>query len=146
MRYLRLYEELVSDLKRFNESVDKDLQDFCETNLAYLMDEGLRVFVDEFDEFDELDLILSFRSVENKNWSAIKDHIIPFFIRLQRKYEFDSDIEFDIIFYNGGDAGTYTDYSTTDNIINDVINRDWVKDNPYYKIRSIKIKVKSEKI
>ena len=134
-------------LRRFNESVEahKDLQDFCEMNLAYLMDEGLRVFVDEIDDYP-LDLILSFRSVENKNWSVIKDHIIPFFIRLQRKYEFDSNIEFDIIFYNGGDVGTYTDYSTTDNIINDVINRDWTKDNPYYKIRSIKIKVKGEKL
>jgi hypothetical protein len=134
-------------LRRFNESVEahKDLQDFCEMNLAYLMDEGLRVFVDELDNYP-LDLILSLRSVKNRSWIDIKDHIIPFFIRLQRKYEFDSDIDFDIIFYSGNDAGNYTDWSTTDDIINDIINKDWTKDSLFYKIRSIKIKVKGEKI
>ena len=134
-------------LKRYNESLEvhRDLQDFCEINLAYLMDEGLRVFVDEFDNYP-LDLILSFRSVENNSWSSIKDQIIPFFIRLQRKYEFDSDIEFVIIFYTLGDVGSFDDSSSTDNIINDSINKVWVKDNTYYKIRSIKIKVKGEKV
>ena len=38
-------------LKRFNESVtQEDLQDFCESSLAYLMDEGFTIKIYDGDE------------------------------------------------------------------------------------------------
>ena len=77
-------------LKPFNESTDdnfaEDLKEFCELNLAYLLDDG-EVIVDT-----EGKTTLVKISITNSvfflgaPWSNIKDHMIPFLIRLLKNY------------------------------------------------------------
>jgi hypothetical protein len=70
-------------LKRFNENNDsfaEQLKDFCETNLAYLLDDGGKVQI-----YHDKIVIISLE--EPKDWSHIKDQIIPFLTRLSGKYE-----------------------------------------------------------
>jgi hypothetical protein len=93
-------------LKRFNESFEQqmareELQDFCETHLAYLLDEGYEVFVKE-----DLDSLLfsftipigGFDSVpedcDEFKWNDIKDHFIPFLTHLNNNYEIDEKAQF----------------------------------------------------
>jgi len=89
-------------LRRFNESSDEynieTIRDFCETNLAYLMDEGFELEITEiplrkmvgykikivgYDMFKEGE-----RGYDQKyyHWDQLKDHIIPFLKRLSDKY------------------------------------------------------------
>ena len=73
-------------LKRFNEATEnfrEELRDFCENNLAYLLDDGRLLVEDSRDNLVRVQLNLD----RNKDWNEIKDHIIPFFIRLTNKYE-----------------------------------------------------------
>ena len=70
-------------LKKFNENVDTfELKDFCEANLAYLLDEGGKVEVHTFGS----DTLLQI-NITNSTWSNIKDHMIPFLIRLKNNYQ-----------------------------------------------------------
>ena len=77
-------------LKPFNESVDdnftEELKDFCENNLAYLLDEAELQIVESPGGWHELHLIRILLN-EPKRWDEIKDHMIPFLTRLVRKYE-----------------------------------------------------------
>jgi hypothetical protein len=100
---------MMRHLKRFNESTDdiftEELQDFCETNLAYLMDEGVEIQVTENSIFhpQNKNLLKAFNLnwfnpqtiriilQENpKTWDEIKDHMIPFLIRLNNEYNIQS--------------------------------------------------------
>lgn len=87
-------------LKRFNESLDvNDLNDFCETNLAYLVDEGFDIMISSNnfsgDYFKSIK-ITNPRSLDDRQdgtvnyfkWNDIKDHFIPFFTRLLNQYSF----------------------------------------------------------
>ena len=75
-------------LKRFNENIDnfkEELQEFCELNLAYLLD-------DEELEARLIPVVGGFRLLIELNqnpqlWDEIKDHMIPFLIRLSNQYE-----------------------------------------------------------
>ena len=41
-------------LRKFNEKVEREeIKDFCEINLAYLLDEGVDVRVSHYDNFEE---------------------------------------------------------------------------------------------
>ena len=77
-------------LKPFNENTDnfkEELQDFCDNNLAYLLDEGTEIQVIESPGgWSELHLIRILLD-QPKRWNEIKDHIIPFLTRLVSKYE-----------------------------------------------------------
>jgi hypothetical protein len=88
-------------LRRFNESLKLDeLKDFCETYLAYLMDEGFEVKFDEPDDYDKSTHIWLekkgdkeivpnsgiYRSVPF-SWDEVKDSFIPFVIMLSKNYE-----------------------------------------------------------
>jgi len=78
-------------LKRFNESTDdnfkEELQEFCDTNLAYLMDEGGEIqIVESPGGWHELHLIRIILD-QPKRWVEMKDHIIPFLTRLDNKYQ-----------------------------------------------------------
>ena len=73
-------------LKRFNEATEnfrEELRDFCENNLAYLLDEGRLLIENSRDNLVRVQLNFD----RDKDWDEIKDHIIPFFIRLTNKYE-----------------------------------------------------------
>ena len=74
-------------IKPFNENVDnfkEELQDFCEANLAYLMDDGLKI--DLLGVVSDSYMIVHI-SLKKSTWESIKDHMIPFLTRLHNKYE-----------------------------------------------------------
>ena len=75
-------------LKKFNEGVEhEEIKDFCEINLAYLLDEGVDVKV-EFYLPGEDEVTIDFHErTNNIFWNECKDHIIPFLSRLVNKYE-----------------------------------------------------------
>ena len=92
-------------LKSFNEANITDeflseLQDFCEMNLVYLMDDGLQVSVVKHpvSSLDKQTTYLSavtlryplaagtFELLVQKDWNSVKDTIIPFFTRLNSQY------------------------------------------------------------
>lgn len=92
-------------LKSFNEANITDeflssLQDFCEMNLVYLMDDGLQVSCDKHPVSRE-DMDTTYLSavtlryplapgtwelLVQKDWNDIRDQIIPFFTRLNSEY------------------------------------------------------------
>ena len=78
-------------LKRFNEDItsfnfEEELQDFCEMNLAYLLDDAELQVIESPGGWSELHLIRILLN-EPKRWNEIKDHMIPFLTRLVSKYE-----------------------------------------------------------
>jgi hypothetical protein len=94
MRYLRNFNEgsfLPTDLN--------DLQYFCETYLAYLLDEGFGIRVRHGSrkdrariEFYKDDVNLPGRITASHfpapfNWDDVKDHYIPFYQMLSKEYE-----------------------------------------------------------
>jgi hypothetical protein len=78
-------------LKPFNESLKEEtelLQEFCDMNLAYLVDEGFKTTIDSYTNSK----IIYFTKVGNKyesetfEWDEIKNSFIPFLTLLDRKY------------------------------------------------------------
>ena len=89
-----------------NESFDRwsrdqknELTEYCETNLAYLMDEGFRIRVGQQYAIGNVSIGIKKESLtlkqraercverEDFNWGDIKDHFIPFCVRLEKEYE-----------------------------------------------------------
>ena len=93
-------------LKRFNESFEQqmareELKDFCETHLAYLLDDGYEIYVKE--DRDSLLFALTIPSDMSTEedpdagefkWNDIKDHFIPFLIHLNNNYEINGKSQF----------------------------------------------------
>jgi len=73
-------------LRRFNESLKEELQDFCETNLAYLLDKGFMVRISKF-EGDDYHQIMIGCGDGNRLWSEMKDHVLPFLHFLFKDYK-----------------------------------------------------------
>jgi hypothetical protein len=81
-------------LKKFNESVSKeDLQDFCESSLAYLMDEGFTVSIMGGDDprtrlpRGQFNIFLQKEAREFFKWDDVKDYYIPFLKLLSNRYD-----------------------------------------------------------
>ena len=85
-------------LKRIFEGIEQsdidELKDFCEMYLAYLMDDGWNVTVNNwsesklFEKIDEMNVYISILPLQRTaNWEDIKDHFIPFFSMLIKRYE-----------------------------------------------------------
>jgi hypothetical protein len=108
----QVFEEIKVKVKKLpliynrNESFDRwsreqkiELTEYCETNLAYLMDEGFKIRVGQQyaignvsigikkDRLSLADKALTGKAREDFNWSNIKDHFIPFCVRLEKEYE-----------------------------------------------------------
>lgn len=79
MRYLRKYNES-------SEIFVDELQDFCKTNLAYLIDGGLQVDIKDIGLYNNVRLNEIKITLNNSSWVSIKDHMIPFLIRLRNNY------------------------------------------------------------
>jgi hypothetical protein len=75
-------------LRPFNESLSfkDELLDFCESNLAYLLDNAELQVIESPGGWHELHLIRILLDTP-KRWDEIKDQIIPFLTRLVSKYE-----------------------------------------------------------
>jgi hypothetical protein len=74
-------------LRKFNESLKEELLDFCETYLAYLIDEGFKVRISKFEGDDFHQIMLSTSEPSNFLWSQVKDQILPFLHFLFKDYE-----------------------------------------------------------
>jgi hypothetical protein len=79
-------------LKKFliTEGVDLDeLQELCDNTLAYLIDEGFKVEINQFNAKGYIAILLrKFHGNRNDifSWSEYKDEIIPFIEYLYEKY------------------------------------------------------------
>ena len=78
-------------LKRYNESITDDIesmQNFCEVNLAYLLDDGfdVTVFNRRRREFCKISIRKSLGNSIFK-WSEIEKYFLPFLHFLTREYE-----------------------------------------------------------
>jgi hypothetical protein len=98
MKYLVRSTLYRGKVRRFNESLDEnELLDFCEANLAYLLDEGFDIMISgnnfSGDSFKSIK-ITNPRSLDDREdgtvnyfkWNDIKDHFIPFLTRLLNEY------------------------------------------------------------
>ena len=84
-------------LKPFNENTDnfkEELQEFCETNLAYLLDEGTEIQIVEQPGGHEGLHLIRILLDQAKPWNDIKDHFIPFLIHLNNNYEINGKSQF----------------------------------------------------
>jgi hypothetical protein len=93
MRTIKLFED-------FSQDFVKELKDFCEMYLAYLIDEGFEVKVTEEkgDTFildiekvsvhaNYIDGVHGTRYIDNSfKWGEVVDHFIPFYQMLSREY------------------------------------------------------------
>jgi len=155
MKYIKTSETLKSEADVAYQK-RMELQEFCELNLAFLVDEGLKVIVDDLPVTIRFGyrVVLSFRAIGGMRWNEIKDHMIPFLIRLKREYDLkifdwvssspEADIVFQISMKWGNDTETYTDYLVSDRVIGDRIDRNWSKDS-IYKIKEISFYIKNSK-
>lgn len=156
-------------LKNFNESMSKeDLQDFCESSLAYLIDEGFTINVYTHDDprsglpKGESNIWLQ-KNKEFFKWDEVKDYYIPFLQLLSNRYDiggFDHVDETNVRF-RYRHKKEYTFVNLTKNfsyarVINDNIfdSEGYWKDHIYYKwipdpdliSIGLNIKVKSSQI
>ena len=141
MRYIKSYNESNSE-----GLTEKDIQDFCETHLAYLMDDGLWVLVST--DYKDYKVTLSFRLFANKRWGQIKDQVIPFLTHLRNGYDLvtmdrrlvSPNVRIDIFVLES----TYSDWFNMDDIISEqIVPASRLRDD--YKILSIQFKIKGDK-
>lgn len=81
-------------LKKFliKESVDiEEVQDFCDNALAYLIDEGFSVEINQFNGKGYISILLKIPN-DVFYWSEYKDDIIPFIEYLYERYDCDRRI------------------------------------------------------
>jgi hypothetical protein len=74
-------------LRRFDESLKDELQDFCDTNLAYLIDEGFKVRISKFEGDNYHQIMIGTPESSNSLWSQMKDQVLPFLHFLLKDYE-----------------------------------------------------------
>lgn len=93
MKYLkRIFE---NDLYKQVDEVE--LKDFCETYLAYLLDDtNFKLEVIDTEKWDSyivwLGKILVDRRIQPFNWDEIKDSYIPFVTMLSREYDLNDEV------------------------------------------------------
>ena len=80
-------------LRRFDESLKEELLDFCETSLAYLLDNGFKVAISKFEGDDFHQIMIGYSTdgsgygSNNRLWLEMKDHVLPFLHFLFKDYE-----------------------------------------------------------
>ena len=143
-------------LKRFNESLQSDevdeLKDFCETSLAYLLDDGYDISISLRDQVrypDKPYIIVSLGLLEPQipmwawpgmmkfrkfYWNDVKDYYIPFLQMLQRRYELISYLDDTAHIYFCFNTASGFRYLSLDQVINDKTGLD-------YPIWGINIKI-----
>jgi hypothetical protein len=133
-------------LKMFNESLNdgetKELIDFCETSLAYLMDEGFDISCD-LDKYLQLSLPgksdTGYGTAKDPfDWNDIKDHFIPFLQLLSRRYELKHfghrPSDYVVLF-----QGDRNKYATVEQVINDDLPTE-----VYHTLWSIVLKIRNK--
>lgn len=91
MKYIKKFESLEDRYSK-----NQELKDFCETSLAWLLDEGFEFSIIKISGGKELirlikrkndDSLPSYNQFENWKLSEIADHFIPFLQKLSSKYD-----------------------------------------------------------
>jgi hypothetical protein len=72
-------------LKRFN--FNKDLKEFCENHLVYLLDDGFTISTMSATEHDDSGIYIQIYKDGYSRWSLLQDSFIPFLHILSRKYK-----------------------------------------------------------
>jgi len=144
MRYLVRSTLYGGKVRKYNEDnsaglTELEIRDFCEINLAYLIDDGMEVDIDWDPYYGSHEnptlMVYLYLNEINKPWNEIKDQIIPFFIRLIKQYNLVllySDEDWTVGFYleEKGPLGTeWCDYYFYD--INEIIDEGVGYDNEY---------------
>ena len=150
-------------LKKFNESLNKqDLQDFCESSLAYMLDDDFKISCDNMPSKIQTEFIITITKLNitgtwaPSGWDTFfypdyKDHLIPFIQLLSRRYTLES-------FNNNNNKVIMWDYNnkrwvgfTLDQILN-VDDPNNTEDRTYYyedsifpNTTSFKLKVSEKK-
>ena len=93
MRYIKLFE--VFD--RLSRDQKTELQDYCETNLAYLMDEGFKIRIGQNIDKTIRNVTIQITKKDSADtsdidredflWEDVKDQFIPFVLRLEKIYD-----------------------------------------------------------
>jgi hypothetical protein len=96
-------------LRRFNEGLKDELQDFCDTYLAYLLDNGFYNYIDPGYRDYKLRLTKGYTDTKVFAWYEISDHFIPFLYMLNKYYNLDNTI---IVFKR--DTGETDEFSVED--------------------------------
>lgn len=129
-------------LKPFNESLQPDeveqLKDFCETSLAYLLDDGYNVSVSVRDKVKypgKNHVIVSLglpKYIESGlleygkfHWNDVKDYYIPFLQMLQRRYELLPYLDASAHIYVCFNTASGFRYLSLDQVINDKTGLDY---------------------
>jgi hypothetical protein len=92
MKYLKTYNESKSRKFGFMAKPEEgeldELKDFCETNLAYLVDEDFVVEVsnDYTHKNFHISILKEGSKYKGFTWEEVKDYFIPFLTHLSRKY------------------------------------------------------------
>jgi hypothetical protein len=103
-------------LKRiFESTTTEELQDYCETNLAYLLDDGefdilVRddVYGKKFNGIQYMIHIKKSKLGERFKWKDVKEYIIPFLHVLNREYKISRD-KIDLHFVSHGTTAFIVD-------------------------------------
>jgi len=98
MKHLRRFFEAEYSSKK--DGVNRDeLMEFCEMNLAYLLDDGdFRIDIEYFDDLIGQDIIViklvkmtelspGERMTTMYQWQEVKDYIIPFVVQMNKNYK-----------------------------------------------------------
>jgi hypothetical protein len=81
MRYIKKYNESNSEVLD-----EQEIKDFCEMNLAYLVDEGLNVIIDDYQQDKHyFPVILSLRRVTNSSWDEVVNDRISFNVKNKKE-------------------------------------------------------------
>jgi len=90
MRYIKTFEGLIK------ESIKSDLKDFCEINLAYLLDEDFKVMITPRDSLPNFSphhkwgiTLVAYKWHNTRvsfSWNEVVDQFIPFLQRLSNEY------------------------------------------------------------
>jgi hypothetical protein len=113
-------------LRRFNEDLTKDeiqeLKEFCESCLAYLLDEGFEIDYEKgTGDFHWIDLWGSLDESENPiayTWDQVKDYYIPFIQLLKSRYKLVDSIIYVKVGAGQDLATSFANY-TFDEVVNE---------------------------
>jgi hypothetical protein len=96
MKYIKLFEAF----DRWSRDQKNELTEYCETNLAYLMDEGFKIRVGQnlvmnSEDHNKISIQITKKdSVDTSDidredflWEDVKDQFIPFVLRLEKIYD-----------------------------------------------------------
>ena len=141
MKYLKKIFEA-----KYYTAEERELQDFCDMYLAYLVDDGFKVLVDKISGFKNTLSITIIPETEKgaekfktTDWSNIKDKLIPFFVMLVKNYNIGVDPNQGSVFHPSWLESTVSfDCSVSGNeIVHSIEIKKLIEDQSEYPLKAI---------